>query len=183
MAKCEVCGKLTSANCIYCSRKCRGHKKVYQNKEYGQSACEYCKKEFTKKQENHSYCSKECWKNKIREAYTGVESKFSILHRDGFSCIYCGFSSISDGVKLHIDHIIPIDLGGVSDMNNLVTACSECNLSKLNKLLKPEIIQILKNEVKRRNDLLPPEKLSILLEYVEFDKIIVQSRKKKKLLW
>jgi hypothetical protein len=31
---------------------------------------------------------------------------------------------------MHIDHVIPVALGGDNRMSNLVTACAECNLGK-----------------------------------------------------
>lgn len=48
----------------------------------------------------------------------------SIITRDRI-CIYCGYAK-----NLTLDHIIPISKGGTSDLNNLVTACLLCNLSK-----------------------------------------------------
>lgn len=55
---------------------------------------------------------------------------FSIFKRDGFTCIYCGKSSIEDGIKLNIEHIIPISKGGKTHINNLITSCEECNVCK-----------------------------------------------------
>lgn len=37
-------------------------------------------------------------------------------------------------VILHIDHIVPVTLGGSSKRQNLQFLCSKCNLSKYNKL-------------------------------------------------
>jgi 5-methylcytosine-specific restriction endonuclease McrA len=56
--------------------------------------------------------------------------RFKVFKRDGFRCIYCGQSSIEDGVKLHIDHIKPVSKGGTSKLENLVTACAGCNGEK-----------------------------------------------------
>ena len=33
--------------------------------------------------------------------------RYDILKRDGFRCVICGRTA-NDGVKLHVDHIIPI---------------------------------------------------------------------------
>ncbi len=42
-------------------------------------------------------------------------------------CLYCGFKSE------HIDHVLPLSRGGSHSIGNLVGACAQCNLSKLNK--------------------------------------------------
>jgi len=47
-------------------------------------------------------------------------------------CAKCGKEPPS--VKLHIDHIIPVSLGGTSDSSNIQFLCMECNLKKSNKL-------------------------------------------------
>ena len=57
--------------------------------------------------------------------------RFRILDRDNFRCRYCGRSAQEDGVKLHVDHVIPLSLGGAdNDDQNLVTSCGECNIGK-----------------------------------------------------
>ena len=59
-------------------------------------------------------------------------SRFDILKRDNFTCQYCG-KTPKDGVKLHVDHIIPLDKGGDNSKENLITTCQECNLEKQDK--------------------------------------------------
>lgn len=54
--------------------------------------------------------------------------RFEIFKRDGFTCQYCGAHPPS--VILHIDHIKAVAEGGSNDMDNLLTACLECNLGK-----------------------------------------------------
>ncbi len=49
-----------------------------------------------------------------------------ILQRDGYRCGYCG----TRPRKLHIDHIIPVHLGGSSTLPNLTPACPSCNRRK-----------------------------------------------------
>jgi 5-methylcytosine-specific restriction endonuclease McrA len=45
-------------------------------------------------------------------------------------CAYC-----SAPPQSHIDHIVPVSLGGASDWVNLTAACRSCNTSKSNKSL------------------------------------------------
>lgn len=61
----------------------------------------------------------------------GISEKlrYEILTRDNFKCKACGRGA-DDGVKLQIDHIIPVDWGGSSDLSNLETLCEECNRGK-----------------------------------------------------
>lgn len=58
--------------------------------------------------------------------------RYDVLHRDGFKCQLCG-ASMKDGVKLHVDHIIPIAKGGKTEMSNLRTLCERCNIGKGSK--------------------------------------------------
>lgn len=123
--------------------------------------CHWCGKEF-KGGLDKTYCSDNCrlvaWRNfkrKEREPfnYTGKngtpptinnthtpgpiswgKKRFFILQRDQFKCKYCGRSA-NDGYILHVDHIHPKSKGGTDDIENLVTACKECNQGKLDGIL------------------------------------------------
>lgn len=55
----------------------------------------------------------------------------SIYARDGHKCQYCGATR-----KLTIDHVIPKSKGGSDDWDNLVVACSSCNIKKGDKYLE-----------------------------------------------
>ena len=57
-----------------------------------------------------------------------------VLRRDGYRCRMCGASS-NDGVRLHIDHIIPVSHDGPSRLENLQTLCDTCNLGKGNRFV------------------------------------------------
>lgn len=68
--------------------------------------------------------------------------RFEILKRDEFKCRYCGRSE-GEGVTLHVDHVIPVALGGRNDPENLVVACADCNLGKAaNMLNDPQLIGV-----------------------------------------
>ena len=60
--------------------------------------------------------------------------RFEILKRDQFRCRYCGRGE-ADGAKLHVDHVIPVLVGGRNDPENLATACADCNLGKSARML------------------------------------------------
>jgi len=60
--------------------------------------------------------------------------RFEVFKRDGFICQYCG--QHPPKVLLEIDHINPKSKGGLDDINNLITACGDCNRGKSNISLK-----------------------------------------------
>lgn len=62
--------------------------------------------------------------------------RYRVFNRDGFHCVLCGRSA-SDGVILHVDHIIPVSRGGATTLDNLRTLCADCNLGKGDKLETP----------------------------------------------
>ncbi len=54
--------------------------------------------------------------------------RWLILNRDKFTCQYCG--SRAPDVILHIDHKVAKASGGTDNPENLITACSACNIGK-----------------------------------------------------
>ena len=58
-------------------------------------------------------------------------TRFNVFLRDKFSCLYCGSRK-----ELTFDHLLPRSKGGRTDWNNVVTACSACNVKKGGRLLK-----------------------------------------------
>lgn len=58
--------------------------------------------------------------------------RYDVLKHDKFKCTICGRSA-EDGVKLHVDHIIPVSKGGKTEMSNLRTLCDQCNAGKSDK--------------------------------------------------
>lgn len=59
--------------------------------------------------------------------------RFLVMRRDNFGCRLCGRSpAITQGVELHVDHIVPWESGGETELENLQTLCSSCNLGKSN---------------------------------------------------
>lgn len=62
------------------------------------------------------------------------KTRFEVFKRDGFCCQYCG-AHPSDSVMLEIDHIHPVSRGGKNDIDNLVSACLDCNRGKGANLL------------------------------------------------
>lgn len=54
--------------------------------------------------------------------------RFEVFKRDAFTCQYCG--KTPPKVVLEIDHIHPVSEGGDNDIDNLLSACFDCNRGK-----------------------------------------------------
>ena len=64
-------------------------------------------------------------KSYVRPARHPAFTRFNVFLRDRFECQYCG-----DTRDLTFDHLIPRSRGGHTTWDNVVTACSTCNLRK-----------------------------------------------------
>ena len=64
-------------------------------------------------------------KSYIRPKSNPNFTRFNVFLRDKFMCQYCGGNS-----ELTFDHLLPRSKGGKTDWNNVVTACSSCNVQK-----------------------------------------------------
>jgi hypothetical protein len=71
-------------------------------------------------------------KSRWREERT---DRFKILHRDKFTCRYCGAQPGCD--LLEVDHVVPVSRGGSDNECNKVTACKTCNARKSNAIIFP----------------------------------------------
>jgi hypothetical protein len=54
--------------------------------------------------------------------------RFQVLRRDDFCCVYCGRRP--PDVTLHVDHVEAWSRGGSTSLDNLRSACSDCNVGK-----------------------------------------------------
>jgi len=61
--------------------------------------------------------------------HVGAKVRFLVFRRDGYRCRLCGMTA-EDGIKLHIDHIVPVANGGKTEESNLWTLCQPCNSGK-----------------------------------------------------
>lgn len=57
------------------------------------------------------------------------EKRLAIYLRDGLACCYCG-AAVEDGTQLTLDHLRPLDSGGLNNATNLVTCCHRCNSAR-----------------------------------------------------
>ena len=69
-------------------------------------------------------------KNFIKPTQNPNFTRFNVFLRDKFMCQYCGSNN-----ELTFDHLLPRSRGGKTNWNNVVTACSSCNVQKGGRLL------------------------------------------------
>ena len=58
-------------------------------------------------------------------------TRFNVFLRDKFTCQYCGSNK-----ELTFDHLLPRSKGGKTNWDNVVTACSSCNVQKGGRLFE-----------------------------------------------
>jgi len=151
MKKCFSCKKAKSLDQFY-------HSENFTNKDKHSSSCKECvcrratqwaldnpervrmskrkyNKEYRKRPEikvrEKEYQRKYYLKHRIN--IRKKAARFDILQRDNFTCQYCGRKPPE--VKLQIDHKIPQSKEKNNTNENLITACSDCNLGKGDRLL------------------------------------------------
>lgn len=66
-----------------------------------------------------------CLKTYVKPARNPAFTRFNVFLRDRFSCQYCGARE-----ELTFDHVVPRSRGGLTTWENVVAACSPCNLRK-----------------------------------------------------
>ena len=64
-------------------------------------------------------------KSYVRPARYPAFTRFNVFLRDRFTCQYCGAKD-----DLTFDHLVPRSRGGETRWDNVVTACSPCDLRK-----------------------------------------------------
>ncbi len=77
-------------------------------------------------------------KSYVKPARQPAFTRFNVFLRDRFECQYCGSTA-----DLTFDHVIPRCRGGRTTWENVVTACSSCNLRKGGRL--PEDCEMVPN--------------------------------------
>jgi 5-methylcytosine-specific restriction endonuclease McrA len=70
-------------------------------------------------------------KNYLRRNAAVRFSKSNVFLRDEYCCLYCGIGI--NNASGTLDHVIPLSRGGKTAWDNIVTACSPCNMRKEDK--------------------------------------------------
>lgn len=91
--------------------------------------------------------------------------RFEVFKRDSFTCQYC--AAKPPKVPLEVDHIVPVCKGGKNHIDNLITACFDCNRGKAGN----ELTSIPKTILEKSEG-----KKIALQQYKEYQKILSAER-------
>lgn len=155
---CPICGNSTKNK--YCSDKCR---------DIGTN---YCDKTCCGKAYKGNIYSKLCPDCKPDPKVYKL-SKFAVHLRDDFKCVYCGKSSIEDGVILCAEHVNPEYTIENNRLINLVTSCSICNVHKGNMKLDKNIVKRIIERNKKLMALWPDDIVKLMED--EFNKVFINT--------
>ena len=72
-------------------------------------------------------------------------TRFNVFLRDNFTCQYCAKKFAAN--DLTFDHLVPRCLHGKTTWQNVVSACTTCNLKKGRKLIQNTDMKLLKTPV------------------------------------
>ena len=61
--------------------------------------------------------------------WTWQRTRRAVLERDGHHCLACG----ATGVRLEVDHVVPLAAGGSNHHSNLRTLCIACHRSRTSR--------------------------------------------------
>lgn len=73
--------------------------------------------------------------------------RYEILRRDDHTCRYCGGKA--PDVRITIDHVVPLALGGIDEPENLVAACVDCNTGKSSVPVAAPLVQDVEQDAMR----------------------------------
>ena len=132
-------------DCEYRRRQLEVHKRTYRqkasNREWltnlvAKQRARRHKRRIT--QPNFAEKGMEAWRrrrasmlNQLGKVSPDIKAK--LLEVQGYKCPYC--KADLRQAKPHLDHIMPLALGGLHDDSNLQVLCAFCNLSKHDKHL------------------------------------------------
>ena len=114
--------------------------------------------------------------------------RYAVLQRDNSRCQRCG-RGIENGVKLAVDHKIPVEMGGPTTIDNLWTLCTDCNGGKKSFFsdseadLMKEIMQLKGAQKKLKayflahpNELIDPYKLQVVAGVRDWERTLRKLR-------
>lgn len=83
-------------------------------------------------------------RTRSRASYVAKKFRVQILEDADYTCFYCSQKCVPD--LMEIDHYIPLNLGGSTEVENLRASCKPCNARKRNRMPVPELLESLKRK-------------------------------------
>lgn len=96
--------------------------------------------------------------------------RYEVLRRDGYACRYCG--AMAPDVKLTIDHVMPVALGGDDQPTNLVAACFDCNAGKASSSPDAPLVEDVANDALRWSRAMDVAAAALLAEQRERREVV-----------
>lgn len=93
--------------------------------------------------------------------YISQKLQAMVLIRDNATCQMCGKTVKEDHIKLVMDHVVPLDWGGKTEMDNLQALCRVCNEGK-KAFVKGENPKLMENITNASNT---EERLRLYFDY------------------
>lgn len=155
MKTCSKCGETKPLEAFYAQATCRGGRRPYckecdrarvaakrtsqidsyrarERERQAQLTAEY-KAERARKhyaRNRKKVIDYQLWRYAMKRASSGeVVERDAILRRDGGRCRECD-TDLTVLTVWHLDHIVPLALGGTHDWSNLQALCRPCNSRK-----------------------------------------------------
>ncbi|MBV8899168.1 MAG: HNH endonuclease [Verrucomicrobia bacterium] len=69
---------------------------------------------------------------------SAAELRRQIIERAGNRCEYCGLAQAGQEAAFHVDHVVPVSAGGLTNLDNLALACVSCSLRKGARQVAPD---------------------------------------------
>lgn len=88
--------------------------------------------EYDKSKNTYFFPYSEPQNPKKDSRYIPNDVKSLVMIRDNSTCKMCGRSVTQDHIKIHLDHIVPLEWGGTTTSDNLQCLCKDCNEGKKN---------------------------------------------------
>jgi 5-methylcytosine-specific restriction endonuclease McrA len=118
-------------HCLWCNKPLTGKAK------------RYCSLKMFPDLNPRYYTNSPCHIRFYNYFYSRPAYQRAVLIRDNFTCQKCGLHPMREDrpwlpnlSRLHVDHIIPVAKGGLTELKNLQVLCDKCNLRKGTKVLE-----------------------------------------------
>jgi 5-methylcytosine-specific restriction endonuclease McrA len=96
-----------------------------QVRGYPLSKCQACPKDLAPLEVVVTRAERRLLTGSVRKHRLGKRKIQKLMTALGGACAYC-YKRLEE--NFHVEHIVPLAVGGTNDMSNLTLACPECNL-------------------------------------------------------